>query len=1115
MPLLEIDIEARYARFRDAMTQIERQTQSSAAKMSKAFETVKGTLAGLGVAVSAGALVSVVKNAIDAADHLNDLSKQTGVAVDTLGGLGFAAGQAGGDLESIAAAAGKLNKSIAEAAGGNKEFGDAFKAMGIDIRDVEGKLKTADQVLIELANKFATYADGPEKVAIAVRLLGKAGAEQIALLNDGGQALQENIEYYKRYAGVTQETANQADAFNDTLGKLHLLSGAFGRTLAAELLPTLESVSGALLASKENGTQFNEWAERAAGAVKILALGGVAAASVLDNIAIKAVLAGSVMKDLATLRPGEIAKDWEKYSQSVDKSANSFHDLYKSIRNPPDADKYEEVFNGNEKLIKEEQDLFATRKSFLQKYRNEDLISEKDYQTKKAAAQKELVEKTKKYIGTQIENLTEKKKVAETPEEAKRIQARIDELYKKKELVGVEKSRAPVLPSATKAPLAKVPEKLADAENRNLERLSDREREILADRTEFLTAYYQEDLISITDYYAGRRAAQDEALREQEANITKEIDNLQRLKPKDALQKVEIDSKVDALVDKRKAIQEAAGKASIQLSIEETRAAKAFEDTLAGINAELLEQQGLLSQAAGVRFDLSNDKIKTKLQTERDSAVSRGDAATAAARGADLERLAALRNMAISKAKLNSLDEIGEQIQFKLTEATERAAMSAQTGAVTELESLRAVSDARLQAVADLQQVADAFDAIARSSGDQRMTQEARALQLRVDSLAASADLVREKFENAFSGPFESALEKMISGTASFRDVIKGLAGDISAEFSKIAAQNLTKQMLGKDGLFGGAVDFVSGVFGGKSKAPAASSDVAGALVKATGGATDAAAAASASAALTTLVTSATAADTALLTMGTTIPVANGALTAMGATTLTADGALVSLAASASVAATALAAVAASSGSEVASSAAYAAFDFLASAKGNIFAGGNVVPFAKGGIPDIVSVPTHFPMKDGRLGLMGEAGPEAIMPLARDKGGELAVRMVGNRGEVDLLPVTRDGSGRMAVRAPVKAFANGGVFGATEPTRLVGTSSIREQASTLPARARAETVAVPIGQFGSSDPSVSTKGGDTHVHVSVAPPAGASRASASQWGAEAGRQIQKSLRRNT
>ncbi len=49
---------------------------------------------------------------------------------------------------------------------------------------------------------------------------------------------------------------------------------------------------------------------------------------------------------------------------------------------------------------------------------------------------------------------------------------------------------------------------------------------------------------------------------------------------------------------------------------------------------------------------------------------------------------------------------------------------------------------------------------------------------------------------------------------------------------------------------------------------------------------------------------------------------------------------------------------------------------------------GNVVPHASGGI---VSAPTLFPMSRGRTGLMGEAGPEAIMPLQRDSSGNLGV----------------------------------------------------------------------------------------------------------------------------
>ncbi|CAA2101484.1 hypothetical protein MBUL_01199 [Methylobacterium bullatum] len=56
-------------------------------------------------------------------------------------------------------------------------------------------------------------------------------------------------------------------------------------------------------------------------------------------------------------------------------------------------------------------------------------------------------------------------------------------------------------------------------------------------------------------------------------------------------------------------------------------------------------------------------------------------------------------------------------------------------------------------------------------------------------------------------------------------------------------------------------------------------------------------------------------------------------------------------------------------------------------AKGGVITGGRVRPFASGGV---VAAPTYFPMRDG-TGLMGEAGPEAILPLARGSDGRLGV----------------------------------------------------------------------------------------------------------------------------
>lgn len=60
-------------------------------------------------------------------------------------------------------------------------------------------------------------------------------------------------------------------------------------------------------------------------------------------------------------------------------------------------------------------------------------------------------------------------------------------------------------------------------------------------------------------------------------------------------------------------------------------------------------------------------------------------------------------------------------------------------------------------------------------------------------------------------------------------------------------------------------------------------------------------------------------------------------------------------------------------------------------ARGGVFRGGRVQPFAAGGV---VAAPTYFPMAGG-AGLMGEARPEAILPLGRGPDGRLGVAAGG------------------------------------------------------------------------------------------------------------------------
>lgn len=89
-----------------------------------------------------------------------------------------------------------------------------------------------------------------------------------------------------------------------------------------------------------------------------------------------------------------------------------------------------------------------------------------------------------------------------------------------------------------------------------------------------------------------------------------------------------------------------------------------------------------------------------------------------------------------------------------------------------------------------------------------------------------------------------------------------------------------------------------------------------------------------------------------------------------------------------------------------------------ASANGNVFAGGNPVPFASGGV---VFRPTFFPMANGGTGLMGEAGPEAIMPLKRTADGKLGVAAAGGTAAPDMTVNIINQSGQS-----VKARSQGG-----------------------------------------------------------------------------------------
>ena len=102
----------------------------------------------------------------------------------------------------------------------------------------------------------------------------------------------------------------------------------------------------------------------------------------------------------------------------------------------------------------------------------------------------------------------------------------------------------------------------------------------------------------------------------------------------------------------------------------------------------------------------------------------------------------------------------------------------------------------------------------------------------------------------------------------------------------------------------------------------------------------------------------------------------------------------------------------------------------IPSADGNVYAQNGIKKFARGGIVD---KPTLFPFANG-TGLMGEAGPEAIMPLKRGPSGKLGVESSGGSGGV---VVNVDASGSSAEGDASRSEALGELLGAAIQAELI------------------------------------------------------------------------------
>lgn len=212
----------------------------------------------LSVAAVVTGLTAITKAAIDQGDALNKMSQKTGIAVEDLGKLQYAADLSGVSAEALQKGLTSLAVGMVEAASGAGPMAAEYKKLGISLRNTDGTMKSSLDVLGELADRFQQMPDGVEKTNLAVDIFGKKmGAEMIPLLNSGAAALKAMGDEAQSLGLVMSgDLAKKSEEFNDNLTRLSKLSGAAGIQIANALIPSLNVLITEYLDAKKAGLSF-------------------------------------------------------------------------------------------------------------------------------------------------------------------------------------------------------------------------------------------------------------------------------------------------------------------------------------------------------------------------------------------------------------------------------------------------------------------------------------------------------------------------------------------------------------------------------------------------------------------------------------------------------------------------------------------------------------------------------------------------------------------------------------------------------------------------------------------------------------------------------------------
>lgn len=209
--------------------------RASEAAAKSSYGTIAAGIATAAVAAGAFAIALAAQD-----DKIAKTAAGLGLLTEDYTALTYAADRSGLAVEEMNAGLGALQGKLGEAARGSSETAALFASLGVKVTDSTGKVRTAADVLPEIADGLQAMGTEGQRADARLRLLGEGGRKWAPLLAGGSEQI-EALTDRARELGVVldSDAAKQSERLMDAITDLRGVATGFARELGTALIPRL------------------------------------------------------------------------------------------------------------------------------------------------------------------------------------------------------------------------------------------------------------------------------------------------------------------------------------------------------------------------------------------------------------------------------------------------------------------------------------------------------------------------------------------------------------------------------------------------------------------------------------------------------------------------------------------------------------------------------------------------------------------------------------------------------------------------------------------------------------------------------------------------------------